>query len=152
MDLKEILSISGKPGLFKSVAQTKTGVIVESLIDNKRFQVFSSDKISSLGEISIYTSGEDMALRRVFKLMQEKETGAPVPAVTANDKELVEYFEASVPEYDKNRFYLSHMRKVIGWYHLLIEKGYNDFTEPEENQENELEVTPEAGTPAEKPE
>lgn len=137
MDLKDILSISGKPGLFRSIAQTKTGVIVESLIDNKRFQVFSSDKISSLGEISIYTSGEDMALREVFSMMQAKALNNPIPSVTIADKELVEYFEATVPEYDKERFYLSHMRKVIGWYQLLIEKGYNDFSEPTDKQEDQ---------------
>lgn len=152
MDLKDILSISGKPGLFRSIAQTKTGVIVESLIDNKRFQVFSSDKISSLGEISIYTSGEDMALREVFRLMQANANNTPVPEVATSDKELVEYFEANIPEYDKDRFYHSHMRKVIGWYQLLIEKGIDDFSEPIENQDNKVADTPGTEAPENKPE
>lgn len=134
MDLKEILSISGKPGLYKNVAQSKTGVIVESLNDGKRFQVFASDKISALGEISIYTSGEDMQLREVFRLMRENLAEAFAPGVKSTDKELVNFFESIVPDYDKERFYVSHMRKVNAWYNILIEQGITDFSEPVEEE------------------
>jgi hypothetical protein len=132
MDLKDIMSISGKPGLHKNVAQSKTGVIVESLADGKRFQVFASDKISALGEISIYTSGEDLPLREVFRLIREKHADKPAPGNKATDKQLVEFFEEIVPTYDKDRFYVSHMRKLVGWYNILLEKGITDFEAPAE--------------------
>jgi hypothetical protein len=135
MDLKDIMSISGKPGLYQNIAQSKTGVIVESLIDGKRFQVFASDKISALGEISIYTSGEDLPLREVFRLIREKHADNPAPGNKASDKELLEFFEGIVPEYDKERFYISHMRKLVGWYNLLLEKGITDFSQPDEESE-----------------
>lgn len=148
MDLKEILSISGKPGLYKNVAQSKTGVIVESLNDGKRFQVFASDKISALGEISIYTSGEDMQLREVFRLMRANLAETPAPGSKSTDKELVNFFESIVPDYDKERFYVSHMRKVTAWYNVLIEKGITDFSEPVEEEVANTQESP-GETPSE---
>lgn len=136
MDLKDIMSISGKPGLHKNIAQSKSGVIVESLVDGKRFQVFASDKISALGEISIYTTGEEMPLREVFRLIQVKYEDKPAPGNKATDKELVQFFEGVIPDYDKERFYVSHMRKLVGWYNMLLEKGITDFSEPEEEKED----------------
>ena len=135
MDLKEILSISGKPGLFKNIAQSKAGVIVESLIDGKRFQIFSNDKISALGEISIYTDTEDMPIREVFRLIHEKYSDHPVPGNKADDKDFVSFFESIVPQYDKERFYVSHMRKIVSWYTILIDNGINDFSQPEVESE-----------------
>lgn len=132
MDLKDIMSISGKPGLYRNVAQSKTGIIVESLIDNKRFQAFASDKISALGEISIYTDTEDMPLREVFRLIREKYADQEAPDSKATDKQIVEFFESVVANYDKERFYLSHMRKIAGWYNLLLKNGVTDFSEPAE--------------------
>ncbi|MBK7172505.1 MAG: DUF5606 domain-containing protein [Bacteroidales bacterium] len=129
MDLKDVLSISGKPGLYRNVAQSKTGVIVESLSDGKRFQVFASDKISALGEISIYTANEDMHLREVFRLMQLNLAEKPAPGSKSSEKELVNFFESIVPDYDKERFYVSHMRKVTAWYNILLENGVTDFSE-----------------------
>jgi hypothetical protein len=137
MDLKDIMSISGKPGLYKNIAQSKSGVIVESLTDGKRFQVFASDKISSMGEISIYTTTEDLALREVFRLIREKNEDSPAPDNKASDKELLEFFEGIVPNYDKERFYVSHMRKLVGWYNILLEKGITDFSEPVEDVPND---------------
>lgn len=132
MDLKDIMSISGKPGLYRNVAQSKTGIIVESLIDNKRFQAFASDKISALGEISIYTDTDDMPLREVFRLIREKYADQEAPDSKATDKQIVEFFESVVANYDKERFYLSHMRKIAGWYNLLLKNGVTDFSEPVE--------------------
>ena len=91
MDLKDYLAISGKPGLYKSVAQSKTGVIVESLTDGKRFQAFASDKVSSLGEISIYTDTDDMPVREVFRLMQASQAETALPDAKNADKEVKEY-------------------------------------------------------------
>jgi len=132
MDLKEILSVSGKPGLFKTIAQTKTGVIIESLTDGKRIQAFASDKISSLGEISIFTTGEDMPLREVFRLIREKNGEQPAPDAKADDKTLKAFFETVIPDYDRERVYTSHIRKLVQWYNLLIANGITDFSAPAE--------------------
>jgi len=137
MDLKDYMTISGKPGLYKTVAQSKTGVIVESLLDGKRFQAFTTDKVSSLGEISIYTDTDDMPVREVFRLMQEKEAEVTLPGQKSDDKEIKAYFEKVVPQYDRERFYLSHMRKVISWFNLLVSKGVTDFSEPAEETATE---------------
>lgn len=137
MDLKEILSVSGKPGLFKTVAQTKTGVIIESLTDGKRIQAFASDKISSLGEISIFTTTEDMPLREVFRLIKEKNGDQPAPDVKADDKTLKAFFDTVIPDYDRERVYTSHIRKLVQWYNILIANGINDFTSPVEETEGE---------------
>lgn len=135
MDLKDILSVSGKPGLFKTIAQTKSGVIIESLIDGKRIQAFASDKISSLGEISIFTATEDMPLREVFRLIQEKNADQPAPDAKTDDRTLKAFFESILPEYDRERVYVSHMRKLVQWYNLLLANGITDFTAPAEQTE-----------------
>lgn len=132
MDLKDILSIAGKPGLFKNIAQAKNGVIIESLLDGKRSQAFANDKISSLGEISVFTEGDDISLREVFKLIQEKLAGADAPDSKTADNILVAFFSDVLPAYDKERVYTSHIKKIISWYNLLIKNGINDFSEPEE--------------------
>jgi hypothetical protein len=137
MDLKEILSVSGKPGLFKTIAQTKTGVIIESLTDGKRIQAFASDKISSLGEISIFTTTEDMPLREVFRLIQEKSGDQPAPDSKADDNILKAFFETVIPDYDHERVYTSHIRKLIQWYNILIANEINDFTAPAEEPAEE---------------
>jgi len=137
MDLKEILSVSGKPGLFKTIAQTKTGVIIESLTDGKRLQAFASDKISSLGEISIFTTSEDMPLREVFRLIQEKNNDQPAPDTKADDKTLKAFFEVVIPDYDRERVYTSHIRKLVQWYNILIANGITDFSAPVEETEDE---------------
>ena len=136
MDLKDILSVSGKPGLFKTIAQTKTGVIIESLTDGKRIQAFASDKISSLGEISIFTTNEDMPLREVFRLIHEKNGDEQAPDTKTDDKTLKAFFEAVIPDYDRERVYTSHIRKLVQWYNILIANGITDFSAPVEETED----------------
>ena len=148
MDLKDILSVSGKPGLFKTIAQTKSGVIIESLTDGKRIQAFASDKISSLGEISIFTTGEDLPLREVFRLIQEKNGDQPAPDAKADDRTLKAFFETVVPEYDHERVYTSHIRKLVQWYNLLIANGINEFSAPAVESEAESGSPGDAGEPA----
>lgn len=135
--LKEILSISGKPGLQKLISNSSNAIIVESLLDGKRFPAYSNAKIIALEDISIYTENEDLPLKEVFKRIYEKQNGAP----TLNHKEatenIVTYFEEVVPEYDKDRVYVSDMRKIIQWYNLLNEKGYLNFQEEEVSEEAE---------------
>ena len=134
MELKEFLSISGKPGLYKTIAQTKNGVIIESLIDGKRIQAFASDKVSSLGEISIFTTDDDMPLREVFLKFQSKLGAEKAPDAKSDDKKVKAFFEEAIPEYDKEQVYVSHMRKMLGWYNILIGSGVTDFSEQKEEE------------------
>lgn len=149
MELKEILSVSGKPGLYKVVAHTKSGLIVESLIDKKRIPVYASDKISNLEDISIFTTDEDILLKDVLKLIFDKENGGPCIESKADDKKLKEYMEAVLPQYDKDRVYLSDIKKLFSWYNLLQKNNLLDFTEkPEETvEEPATEDTDEAKAP-----
>ncbi|MCX4291097.1 MAG: DUF5606 domain-containing protein [Odoribacter sp.] len=127
--LKEILSISGKPGLYKLVNNTSNAIIVESLLDGKRFPAYSNSKIISLEDISIYTENEDMPLKEVLKRIFDKEKGADILSHKEATEKIQAYFEEVVPEYDKDRVYVSDMRKIIQWYNLLSEKKILNFSE-----------------------
>lgn len=134
--LKKILSVSGKPGLYKLVSTSKTITLVESLIDEKRFPIYPHEKIVSLGEIAIYTSEDEIPLKDVFVKIKEKENGEKI----SNDKksgnnELFSYFETILPTYDKEKVYASDVKKIINWYNLLIENDI-DFETEEETEKN----------------
>lgn len=131
MDLNKILSIAGKPGLYKIVAQSKNGLIIESLIDGKRMNAFMNEKISSLEEISLFSHSEDVALKDVLRNMFNLTNGQKAIDNKADDVKIKELFGQVVPDYDQERVYVSHMRKVIGWYNLLLEKGMLDYTKEE---------------------
>lgn len=131
-DLSKILSIAGKPGLYMMVAQAKTGVIVESLTDGKRFQAFTHDKVSSLEEISVFTDTDDKPLREIFKGIREKTNNGLAPDAKSDNQTLKSFFETVMPDYDRDRVYVSHMKKIFSWYNLLHEKNMLDFKEKEE--------------------
>lgn len=132
MDLSKILAVSGKPGLYKMLSQTKTGFIVESLLDGKRFPVFAHERISSLQEISIFTTvEEDLPLKDVFKKIHAKTEGQAAPDQNTGSDTLKKFFQETVPEYDSERVYVSDMKKALAWYNLLLEKEMLDFTEDE---------------------
>lgn len=135
--LKEILSIAGKPGLQKLISNTANAIIVESLIDGKRFPAYSNAKIISLEEISIYTEMEDLPLKEVFRRMYEKEAGQKAISHKEATEKIIAYFAEVLPEYDKDRVYTSDMKKIIQWYNLLIDKNLLDFTEKEEEETEE---------------
>ncbi|MCD4746825.1 MAG: DUF5606 domain-containing protein [Bacteroidales bacterium] len=141
MDLSEILTISGKPGLYKQVAQTKNGIIIESLIDKKRSTAFTHEKISSLEEISIFTNNDDLSLKEVFKLIYDKQSGKQAISHKSDNNKLKEFFEEIIPEYDKERVYVSDIKKVVNWYNILQENEILDFSEEDksepESEENE---------------
>ena len=145
MDLSKILAISGKPGLYQMLSQTKSGFIVESLADGKRFPVFAHERVSSLEEISIFTRGdEDMPLKDVFKKFYDKMEGGQALDALADNQAIKAFFEEAFPEYDPERVYVSDMKKAIAWYNILLEKEMLDFTEAEENKSEgkEGETTP----------
>lgn len=146
MDLSKILSISGKSGLFKVVSQLKNAVLVESLIDKKRFPAFAHDKISSMEEIAVFTVTEDKPLKEILKTIFEKQEGKPALDPKSGDKEVKEFFFGMVPDYDTDRVYISDIRKILSWYNILLENGLLDFSEKAE-EEAVKEETPEATVP-----
>lgn len=143
MDLSKILSISGKPGLYKMIGQTKNGAIVESLADKKRFPAFASERISSLEEISIFTNDEDLVLKDVLKAIYDNLNGEKALDHKSDPGKLKEFFKNAIPNYDQERVYVSDIKKVIHWYNLLHEYEMLDFTEEEATEETkENEITP----------
>ncbi len=134
--LKKILSVSGKPGLYKLVSTSKTITLVESLIDGKRFPIYTHEKIVSLGEIAIYTSEDEIPLKDVLVKIRENENGGKISDdKKSSNKELFSYFETILPTYDKEKVYASDIKKIVNWYNLLIDNDI-DF-ETEENAASE---------------
>ncbi|MBT8283401.1 MAG: DUF5606 domain-containing protein [Muriicola sp.] len=130
MGLDKILSIGGKPGLFKLLTQTRTGFIAESLLDKKKVSVGMSSNVSVLSEIAIYTLDEELPLRAVFQKIKTKENGGKTSIGHKEDKlRLEEYFFEVLPNYDEDRVYPSDIKKVIQWYNILNEHGITDFSE-----------------------
>lgn len=129
--LKTILSISGKPGLFKLVSHGKNMLIVESLTDKKRVPAYAKDKVISLGDIAIYTDETEVPLHEVLTSVKNKENGAKV-TVPSDAKELRTYFAEVLPDFDRERVYPSDIKKLLNWYNILIGADITDFT-PEES-------------------
>jgi argininosuccinate lyase len=127
--LKGILAISGQPGLFRMISESKNSVIVESLLTGKKSTAYASAKMSTLEDIAIYTINEDVPLKEVFKIIAEKENGGAAIDVKVSNDELKDYFETILPQFDKERVYASDIKKVITWYNLLQEKGLLKFEE-----------------------
>ena len=132
MDLSKILAISGRPGLYKMLTQTKAGFIVESLTDGKRFPVFAHERVSTLEEISIFIAGdEDMPLKEVLRKIFDKLEGKPGMDSAADSKALKNFFLEIVPNYDQERVYVSDIKKTMAWYNLLLEKDMLEFKDEE---------------------
>lgn len=139
--LRDILSITGKPGLYKLVSRGNNMLIVESLLDGKRVPTYARDKIVSLGEISMYTMGEDVSLSEVLTKLGEKE-GLKVAAIDpkkADNDQLRDFFGEVLPDFDRDRVYPSDIRKLIQWYNILINAGITDFSIEEEGEEVAIE-------------
>jgi len=142
MSLEKILSIAGKPGLYKLVTQTRGGFVAESLLDKKRLTVNMRQNVSVLSEIAIYTLTEEVPLESVFRKIQSKENGkiASVKPKDSKDK-LEEYFFDVLPDYDEDRVYASDIKKVVQWYNLLVEHNLlgelDDETAKEDIQDEE---------------
>lgn len=136
---ERILTISGKPGLYKLLSQGRNMFIVESIDATKKRQpVYNSDKVVMLDDIAIYTDTEEIPLREVFAKIFEKENGVlSFDIKMSTPEELVEYFETVMPDYDRERVYLTHIKKIYTWYNILVENGVQDFATPEEVGENE---------------
>jgi hypothetical protein len=134
MNLTGIISISGRPGLFKVIAQGKNSVIVESMIDKKRFPAYSTEKISTLEDISIFTYEEDVKLTDVLSKMNETFTD-DCPSNKEDLKVLGKSLETFLPNWDKERVYPSDVRKIFQWYHLIKQAGLFDVISEEVDAE-----------------
>lgn len=139
MNLTGIIAIAGKPGLYKVLAQSKNGLIVESLIDGKRIPAYATHKVSALEDISIYTYSEDVPLSEVFKAVYDKEKGGEAIAHNSKPDELRDYLMTILPEYDQERVYPSDLKKLFSWYNLLHKSG-NLILKEEEEVEAKAEV------------
>lgn len=145
MDLSKILSISGMSGLYKVIAQGKSGLIVEALADKKRMPVHSSNKISVLDNISMYvTNGDTVPLGDVLKKMYDKQGGQPALDSKSSDDELKGFFESVLPEYDKEKVHASDIRKAVQWYNLLQKTDI--FTQKEEEKKDDAPIIVDEGT------
>lgn len=137
MELKGIISITGRPGLYRVISQGKVNVIIESLVDKKRIPAFASEKISSLEDISIFTNEEEVKLSEVFTTLLGKYEGREGLGHKSNEQELRAEFTSIVPNYDLERVYLSDIRKVFQWYNLLIKEGVLKLEVKEEVSESD---------------
>tara|TARA_B110000211_G_scaffold126522_1_gene145648 strand:- start:5871 stop:6293 length:423 start_codon:yes stop_codon:yes gene_type:complete len=135
MEFNKIISVAGKPGLFHAISQTKSGFIVESLIDKKRFPIPSTNNVSLLENIAIYTYEEEVPLLTVFKSMYEKTEGKEAISHKESGQKLTAYFSEVLPGYDEERVYTSNIKKVIQWYNLLVSSGL-DFSIIEATKQN----------------
>lgn len=136
-DLAKILSISGQHGLFEYVAQARNGVIIESLSDKKRTLADAKSRITTLADISIYTTEGEVKLQDVFLKMHEVLGENDAPTSKASADELKSLFKKALPDYDEDRFYVSHMKKVVDWYGDIKKYASFDFVNPEEAADEE---------------
>lgn len=144
--LKQVLSISGKPGLYKLISYGKNMIIVEELTDKKRFPAYAHDKIISLGDIAVYTSGDEVPLTEVMETISKKYDGKALNAAEYKTKEqLQKFFVEILPEYDTERVYNTDIKKIISWYNTLVNAGITEFAEPKaEEAEAPAEEAPKA--------
>ena len=133
-DLSKILSVSGQHGLFTYLAQARAGVIAESLESKKRVTFPASSRITSLEDIAIYTSEGEKKLSEVFTAMAAALDGKAAPGSKSSEAEIKAVFEKAVPDYDADRFYLSHMKKVVDWYNELLANASLDFMTDEDRK------------------
>jgi hypothetical protein len=149
MELKDIMAISGKPGLYKFVAQGRNAIIVEHIETGKRTSAFTTERINSLEEITVFTNEKDLPLKDVFRAIYDKEDGKETLSPKSDGTELKAYFEEVVPDYDREKVYVSDIKKILSWYNLLQKADLLSFEEEEEKTE-ETEETEETGGTGEK--
>ena len=133
---ERILTISGKPGLYRLLSSGRNMFVVETVdAAHKRMPVYNSDKVVMLDDIAIYTDTEELPLRKVFSIIYEKENAVlPFDLKATTPEDMVKYFEEILPDYDRERVYLTHIKKMYSWYNILVSTGVTDFNEPEESE------------------
>ncbi len=136
MELKEILAVSGYPGLYKYVAQSQRGVIVEGLADGKRMNVPSNARVSSMTDISVFTESEDRPLADIFTAFYTHTGGKPTVGHKETPAKIEAAFSEVVPDYDPGRVHFSDMKKIVQWYNALVAAGMTEFRLPEEEEKS----------------
>ena len=137
MEFKDILAISGMPGLYKYVAQSTRGIIVESLEDGRRTNAAATSRVSALSDISMFTEGEDIALAEVFTRMYAHTEGKQGLSHKESADKMKAYFAEVLPEYDRERVHISDIKKALAWFNILVAAGMTEFTLPTEEETEE---------------
>lgn len=133
--LKDILSITGKPGLYKILSSNKRTLLVEDLVSKKRFPLGQRDRVVCLGDIAMYTVGEDLPLGDILDKVYATEEGKPIDVKSMDTEALREEFAKAVPDFDRERVYPTDIKKLFNWYNLLIGQGFTKFAEEEKPEE-----------------
>lgn len=139
MELKEILAVAGYPGLYKYLAQSTRGVIVESLSDGKRMNVATNARVSSMTDISVFTASEDRPLADIFTAFYKHTGGKPTIGHKEDSRKIEAVFAEVVPDYEPDKVHLSDMKKIVQWYNILVGAGMTEFKLPEEAEPAEEE-------------
>lgn len=137
IDLKKVLAISGQPGLFEYIAQSRNGFIVEAMADKKRSNVPTTAKVTTLADVSIYADDGEISLKQVLESMRDRLSGKEAMGSKSNPEDIKKFFGEVLPGYDRDRFYVSHMKKVLDWYNNLCRFGSLEFIEEEEEKKEE---------------
>ena len=144
MKISDVLAISGKPGLFKILASSPKNLVVESMIDGKRSSIPGSLRVSSLSDITMYTTNEDVPLREILKSMFDKNKGKPALSHNAAPQEVKDFIDSVVDNLDHDRVYASDLRKLVQWYNLLISQKALPFEVEEEKKDDKDDKKPTA--------
>lgn len=134
IDLKKVLAISGQPGLFEYIAQARNGFVVEAMESKKRSSVPTTAKVTTLADVSIYADDGEVSLKQVLESMRDKLSGKEAMSSKSNPEEIKKFFGEVLPGYDRDRFYVSHMKKVAEWYNILKNYASLDFVTDEERE------------------
>ena len=135
--IRKIVSIAGKPGLYKLVSQGRNMLIVEALATGRRTPAYAHDKVISLADVAIYTTEEDMPLGQVLEKVKEATNGQAVDVKSYTDADLRNYFATILPNFDQDRVYTTDIRKLFSWYNILIASGITEFVPAEEDNAEE---------------
>ena len=127
MELKDIMSVSGQSGLFRYVSQARNGIIVESFEDKKRTFVSAATKVSSLEDVAVFTEGKEVPLKKVFRNIHDQGPEFTVPESKSTPEELKKFLEKILPDYDRNRVYVSDIKKIVSWYSIVSSNNLVDF-------------------------
>ncbi|HAK70709.1 MAG TPA: hypothetical protein DCM15_04975 [Cryomorphaceae bacterium] len=141
MELRTVLSITGKPGLFKLIAHRKNGVVVESLLDGARASIPANANVSSLGDIAIYTYEEEVPLKDVFKAMSNVTEGKEALSHKSSKSDLEDFFGEVLPKFDQERVYASDIKKVIQWFNIIVKNNLLSILDTEDTPEDDS-ITP----------
>lgn len=136
MNLESIIAISGFPGLYKVIGQSSNGLIVEAIESKKRLPIYASHKVSALEDICIYTETEEKPLAEVFKGIFETYKGKEALPASSASEELKSFFEKALPDYDRDRVYVSDIKKVVRWYNELLGAGFIQEEKKETKKED----------------